>query len=98
MPIMEKSWVPPLRPATALLETAAGMLGILASPAASSIAANRARQKEPDNFFIAEILRLSGPQRQRRLRAELAEAWQTQLSWTGRFPVQEKRSAMSWNA
>src|ERR1700730_5482981 len=56
-PIIEKSSSPPLRLATALLETAAGMAGILAS-AASMMAAQSARTRKPDSFFIDEILRL----------------------------------------
>src|SRR5258707_1935123 len=57
-PIIEKSSSPPLRLATALLETAAGMAGILGASAASIAAAQSARRRKPDSFFIDEILRL----------------------------------------
>src|SRR4030081_2092046 len=57
-PIIEKSWRPPLRLATALLETAAGMAGILPASAASMMAAQSANRRKPDSFFIDEILRL----------------------------------------
>src|ERR1700730_16783110 len=57
-PIIEKSSSPPLRLATALLETAAGMAGILAGSAASMMAAQSASRIKPDSFFIDEILRL----------------------------------------
>src|SRR5437660_5337103 len=57
-PIMEGSSIPPFRLATALLETAAGMAGILRSSEASRRAANKARKRKADTFFIAGILRL----------------------------------------
>src|ERR1700732_49939 len=57
-PIIEKSWSPPLRLATALPETAAGMAGILGASVASMKAAQSARRRKPDSFFIDEILRL----------------------------------------
>src|SRR5260370_34066727 len=57
-PIIEKSSSPPLRLATALLEPAAGMAGILGASAASIAAAQSARRRTPDSFFIDEILRL----------------------------------------
>ncbi len=47
-----------MRLATALLETAAGMAGILGASAASMMAAQSARRRKPDSFFIDEILRL----------------------------------------
>src|SRR5437660_6474052 len=57
-PISENNWRPPFRLATALLETAAGIGGILGSPAAKSRMATSASRRTDDNFFIAEILRL----------------------------------------
>src|SRR5258708_24805628 len=57
-PIIEKSSSPPLRLATALMETAAGMAGILGASAASIAGAQSARRRKPDSFFIDEILRL----------------------------------------
>src|SRR5258708_12324452 len=56
--IIEKSSSPPLRLATALMETAAGMAGILGASAASIAGAQSARRRKPDSFFIDEILRL----------------------------------------
>src|SRR5207245_6341900 len=57
-PIMEKSCRPFFRLATALLETAAGMGGILGSPAASSRNADSASSRKTETFLIIEILRL----------------------------------------
>src|SRR5258708_37796016 len=57
-PIIEKSWSPPLRLATPLLETAAGMAGILDASAASMMAAQSARTRKLHSFFIEEMLRL----------------------------------------
>src|SRR3989442_1431513 len=57
-PIMENNCIPPFKLATALLETAAGMGGILGSSAASRRTAPRVRRRKASDFFIAEILRL----------------------------------------
>src|SRR2546427_13099860 len=59
-PIMEKSCRPFFRLATALLETAAGIGGILGSPAASSRNADSASSRKTETFLIIEILRLRG--------------------------------------
>src|ERR1017187_10680323 len=55
-PIMENVSRPPLRLATALAETAAGMGGIFFSSAPSTVAAQSIRAIKTGNFFIAEIL------------------------------------------
>jgi hypothetical protein len=53
---MEKSRNPPLRLATALLETAAGMGGNFGSSAAIEVKAQSTRRKNMESFFIPEIL------------------------------------------
>src|ERR1700682_3686250 len=59
-PISENSCVPPFKLATALLETAAGMEGILDPSAPNKTTAQIAGRRAKHNFFIAEILRPHG--------------------------------------
>src|ERR1017187_3900660 len=52
----EKSSKPPLRLATALLETAAGIDGNFGSSCPRTLAAQSTRREKAESFFIAEIL------------------------------------------
>src|ERR1700751_3934915 len=61
-PIIEKSSSPPLRLATALLETAAGIGGTLEASAASRFTAPSTRHRAGDIGLILQILR-AYPQR-----------------------------------